>query len=53
MTKYKYVGKTNIQIYGVGVVKAESEFKTDLEINHPLITKIKASKKKEVKKESK
>ena len=54
MTKYKYTGQTDIKIYGVGIVKAGSEFKTDSEINHPLISKVqKASKKKEVKKETK
>lgn len=45
--KYKYNGTTAIKIYGVGIVQPDQEFKTDLEINHPLITKVqnKTSKK--------
>lgn len=51
MTKYKYNGTTIIKIYGVGVIKPEQEFKTDLEINHPLISKVsKKTSKKEVSK---
>lgn len=49
--KYKYNGTTTIQIYGVGIVKPDQEFKTDLEINHPLINKVEAkTSKKEVSK---
>jgi len=47
--KYKYKGKTAIKIYGVGIVQPVSEFESDKEIIHPLISKVetKSSKKKE------
>lgn len=43
--KYKYTGQTPVMINGVGIVQPESEFKTDLEINHPHINKVQSAKK--------
>lgn len=47
MAKYKYIGKVEVVIYGVGVVKPGEDVETEVEINHPDFEEVSKSKKKE------
>ena len=49
--KYKYTGKIEVSVLGVGVVKPGDEVDTEIEINHPDFEEVGRSKKKEEDKE--
>lgn len=51
MAKYKYLGKVEVVIDGVGIVKPGDEIDTKVEINHPDFEEANKSKKKEEDKE--